>query len=100
MMHDASGCRPKGQSRFMDNASSFSGALPTIDLCISESRNAICAALLVDDPMVVGKTNHEVEVTKCLSSKSPNLYEDLGRLFLFLVLDCKNSSGTGSFGVG
>jgi hypothetical protein len=84
----------------MDKASSFSGALPTIDLCLSESQNAICAALLVDDPMVVSKTNHEFEVTKCLSSTSPNLYEDLGRLFLFLVLDCKNSSRPGSSGVG
>ena len=84
----------------MDKASSFSGALPTIDLCLTESQNAICAALLVDDPMVVSKTNHEFEVTKCLSSISPNLYEDLGRLFLFLVLNCKNSSRPGSSGVG
>ena len=50
---------PEGQSRFMSNASSFSSALPTIDLRLSESQNAICAALLVDDPMVVGKTNKD-----------------------------------------
>ena len=50
---------PEGQSRFMNNASDFFSALPTIDLRLSESRNAICAALLVDDPMVVGKTNKD-----------------------------------------
>ena len=42
-----------------NDTSSFAGAPPTIDLRLSESRDAICAALLVVDPMVVDKTNQD-----------------------------------------
>jgi hypothetical protein len=40
---------PEGQSRFINNESNFSGALPIIEPRLSESRNPICAVLLVDD---------------------------------------------------
>ena len=50
---------PGGQSRFLNNTSSLSGVLPTTDRRLSESRNEICAALLVDELTVVGKTNKD-----------------------------------------
>ena len=44
---------------YPNNTSSFAGAPATIDLRLSESRNAIYAGLLVVDPMVVDKTNQD-----------------------------------------